>query len=129
MDSNYPDDMARYNNDPRSPEYNGSEIDYASDLYLDFAESKLIERLQDCHHGEDWLESIEWTQEGHKHFLDVVAQVRLECPISQEDINKVFTYFLGRANDWHKAVIDHEDFGEELAEDLEEQKASARYGI
>ena len=129
MDSNYPPDMANYNNDPRSPEYTGDEIDYAGDTYLEFVEDKLIERLQECYHGEDWVESIAWDEKGHKHFLDVVAQVRLERPISQEDINKVFTYFLDKAMNWHKSAIDHEDFGEELAEHIAEQKASARHGI
>lgn len=123
---NYPDDIRQYDSDPRSPFY---EEPYSEEQYDEYAEKTLQDRLEDSYYGDDWIEDINYEDDGHKHFLSLVASIRAELPVSQEDINKVFTYFVEKADEYHKRAIDNEDFGEELIEDLKEQAASARWGI
>ena len=123
---NYPDDIRQYDHDPRSPFY---EEPYSDEQYEEYAEKTLQERLEDSYYGDDWIEDINYKDKGHEHFLSLIADIRAGMPVSQEDINKVFTYFINIANDTHKRYIDNEDLGEDLLSDMEEQNASMRYGI
>ncbi len=125
-DPGYPDDIRQYDNDPRSPFY---EEKYSDEQYQEYQEQEIVSRLDEAHYGADWIEDIVWTDKGHREFLSLVAKIRSLKPISQEEINKSFAYFLAIADSAHQKWVENEDLGEELINKLDDESDSARYGI
>jgi hypothetical protein len=128
---NYPDDIRQYDNDPRSPFYDSRFDDYVEDELQERLPTITADRMEECYYGEDCMEDIDWEDEGFKQFMEVLARIKLEAPISQEDINKSFMYFAGLAIDWYDRAIDNdiENIRETLEQSLKDEAECARYGI
>ena len=128
---NYPDDIRQYDNDPRSPFYDSSFDDAVEDEVQERLPTILADRMEECYYGEDWLEDIDWEDEGHKHMAEVAAKVMMERPISQEEINKVFTYFIDNYMAYIKRMVDNDmdNITETIGQSMKDEAECARWGI
>ena len=129
--SNYPDDIHQYDNDPRSPFYDSSFDDAVEAEVQERLPAILADRMEECYYGEDWLEDIDYQDVGHMDMAEVAAKIMMERPVSQEEINKVFTYFIDTYMTYIKRMVDNDmdDITETVGEAMKDEAECMRYGI